>query len=162
MGHWSQDWTVPVFSLTFLIGLALDYDFFLFERVFEFRLEEKNLQNCRGRVLWRLCRQTIGANWGVLQLNSWSVITKPPHSLFSISEAATFYLHRKPSLIKPPFCMLPGVSRALETEKQYSWVFLQRVAPSLQLDLSLASPSWPWCWPLPLSSRKLDRPACFW
>lgn len=33
------DWTVPVFSLTFLIGLALDYDFFLFERVFEFRLE---------------------------------------------------------------------------------------------------------------------------
>lgn len=33
------DWTVPVFSLTFLIGLALDYDFFLFERVFEFRSE---------------------------------------------------------------------------------------------------------------------------
>jgi len=33
------DWTVPVFSLTFLIGLALDYDFFLFERVYEFRKE---------------------------------------------------------------------------------------------------------------------------
>eukprot|EP00931_Biecheleriopsis_adriatica_P121421 TRINITY_DN96506_c0_g1_i1.p1 TRINITY_DN96506_c0_g1~~TRINITY_DN96506_c0_g1_i1.p1 ORF type:complete len:915 (-),score=162.03 TRINITY_DN96506_c0_g1_i1:13-2502(-) len=33
------DWTVPVFSLTFLIGLALDYDFFLFERVFEFRTQ---------------------------------------------------------------------------------------------------------------------------
>ncbi|CAE8683168.1 unnamed protein product [Polarella glacialis] len=33
------DWTVPVFSLTFLVGLALDYDFFLFERVFEFRTQ---------------------------------------------------------------------------------------------------------------------------
>mmetsp|Transcript_61619 Transcript_61619/g.109486 ORF Transcript_61619/g.109486 Transcript_61619/m.109486 type:complete len:252 (-) Transcript_61619:81-836(-) len=33
------DWTVPVFSLTFLIGLALDYDFFLFERVYEFRMQ---------------------------------------------------------------------------------------------------------------------------
>lgn len=31
------DWTVPIFSLTFLVGLALDYDFFLFERVYEFR-----------------------------------------------------------------------------------------------------------------------------
>ena len=32
---------MPVFSLTFLIGLALDYDFFLFERVFEFRSEAR-------------------------------------------------------------------------------------------------------------------------
>ena len=39
----SEDWTVPVFSLTFLIGLALDYDFFLFERVFEFRLEDRDV-----------------------------------------------------------------------------------------------------------------------
>jgi len=38
-GNDGLDWTVPVFSLTFLIGLALDYDFFLFERVFEFRLQ---------------------------------------------------------------------------------------------------------------------------
>jgi len=35
--HDGLDWTVPVFSLTFLVGLALDYDFFLFERVYEFR-----------------------------------------------------------------------------------------------------------------------------
>lgn len=31
------DWTVPIFTLTIMLGLALDYDVFLFERVFEFR-----------------------------------------------------------------------------------------------------------------------------
>lgn len=31
------DWTVPMFSVTFMIGVALDYDYFLFERVYEFR-----------------------------------------------------------------------------------------------------------------------------
>eukprot|EP00928_Gymnodinium_smaydae_P038162 TRINITY_DN26371_c0_g1_i2.p1 TRINITY_DN26371_c0_g1~~TRINITY_DN26371_c0_g1_i2.p1 ORF type:complete len:850 (+),score=202.19 TRINITY_DN26371_c0_g1_i2:253-2802(+) len=36
-GNAGLDWTVPVFSLTFLVGLALDYDFFLFERVYDFR-----------------------------------------------------------------------------------------------------------------------------
>eukprot|EP00931_Biecheleriopsis_adriatica_P083725 TRINITY_DN573_c0_g1_i1.p1 TRINITY_DN573_c0_g1~~TRINITY_DN573_c0_g1_i1.p1 ORF type:complete len:942 (+),score=175.16 TRINITY_DN573_c0_g1_i1:64-2826(+) len=33
------DWTVPMFSLTFMMGLALDYEIFLFERIREFRLE---------------------------------------------------------------------------------------------------------------------------
>merc|ERR1712039_1139677 len=33
------DWTVPMFSLTFMMGLALDYEIFLFERVREFREE---------------------------------------------------------------------------------------------------------------------------
>jgi len=33
------DWTVPIFTLTIMLGLALDYDVFLFERVFEFRAE---------------------------------------------------------------------------------------------------------------------------
>eukprot|EP00928_Gymnodinium_smaydae_P035575 TRINITY_DN25011_c0_g2_i2.p1 TRINITY_DN25011_c0_g2~~TRINITY_DN25011_c0_g2_i2.p1 ORF type:complete len:668 (+),score=76.25 TRINITY_DN25011_c0_g2_i2:767-2770(+) len=33
------DWTVPMFSVTFLIGVALDYDYFLFERIYEFRSE---------------------------------------------------------------------------------------------------------------------------
>jgi len=31
------DWTVPMFTLTIMLGLALDYDVFLFERVWEFR-----------------------------------------------------------------------------------------------------------------------------
>jgi len=33
------DWTVPMFTLTFMMGLALDYEIFLFERVREFREE---------------------------------------------------------------------------------------------------------------------------
>lgn len=33
------DWTVPMFTLTIMLGLALDYDVFLFERVYEFREE---------------------------------------------------------------------------------------------------------------------------
>ncbi|CAJ1360843.1 unnamed protein product [Effrenium voratum] len=33
------DWTVPMFTLTIMLGLALDYDVFLFERVWEFREE---------------------------------------------------------------------------------------------------------------------------
>lgn len=33
------DWTVPIFTLTIMLGLALDYDVFLFERVYEFRQE---------------------------------------------------------------------------------------------------------------------------
>jgi len=33
------DWTVPMFTLTIMLGLALDYDVFLFERVYEFRHE---------------------------------------------------------------------------------------------------------------------------
>lgn len=33
------DWTVPMFTLTIMLGLALDYDIFLFERVWEFRKE---------------------------------------------------------------------------------------------------------------------------
>ena len=41
---------MPVFSLTFLIGLALDYDFFLFERVFEFRSEDRVEPLSRERV----------------------------------------------------------------------------------------------------------------
>eukprot|EP00928_Gymnodinium_smaydae_P061264 TRINITY_DN45395_c0_g1_i1.p1 TRINITY_DN45395_c0_g1~~TRINITY_DN45395_c0_g1_i1.p1 ORF type:complete len:931 (-),score=152.24 TRINITY_DN45395_c0_g1_i1:40-2793(-) len=36
-GDAGLDWTVPMFSLTFMVGLALDYDYFLFERVYEFR-----------------------------------------------------------------------------------------------------------------------------
>eukprot|EP00928_Gymnodinium_smaydae_P053115 TRINITY_DN37186_c0_g1_i1.p1 TRINITY_DN37186_c0_g1~~TRINITY_DN37186_c0_g1_i1.p1 ORF type:complete len:1211 (-),score=220.49 TRINITY_DN37186_c0_g1_i1:82-3714(-) len=31
------DWTVPIFTLTIMLGLALDYDVFLFERIYEFR-----------------------------------------------------------------------------------------------------------------------------
>jgi uncharacterized membrane protein YdfJ with MMPL/SSD domain len=31
------DWTVPIFTLTIQLGLALDYAIFLFERIFEFR-----------------------------------------------------------------------------------------------------------------------------
>merc|ERR1712187_904388 len=38
-GDAGLDWSVPVFTLTFLVGLALDYDVFLFERVREFREE---------------------------------------------------------------------------------------------------------------------------
>lgn len=38
-GKAGLDWVVPVFTLTFLVGLALDYDVFLFERVKEFRME---------------------------------------------------------------------------------------------------------------------------
>merc|ERR1719396_223856 len=34
-----MDWTVPMFTLTFMMGLALDYEIFLFERVLEFREE---------------------------------------------------------------------------------------------------------------------------
>lgn len=33
------DWTIPLFTLTIMLGLALDYDVFLFERVWEFREE---------------------------------------------------------------------------------------------------------------------------
>jgi len=33
------DWTVPMFTLTIMLGLALDYDVFLFERVWEFRAQ---------------------------------------------------------------------------------------------------------------------------
>jgi len=36
-GNAGLDWTVPMFSLTFMVGLALDYDYFLFERIYEFR-----------------------------------------------------------------------------------------------------------------------------
>lgn len=36
-GDAGVDWTVPIFTLTIMLGLALDYDVFLFERVFEFR-----------------------------------------------------------------------------------------------------------------------------
>jgi len=38
-GHAGLDWTVPMFTLTFMMGLALDYEIFLFERVREFREE---------------------------------------------------------------------------------------------------------------------------
>lgn len=33
------DWTVPLFTLTFIVGLAFDYEIFLIERVREFREE---------------------------------------------------------------------------------------------------------------------------
>jgi len=33
------DWTVPMFTLTFIVGLALDYEIFLIERIREFREE---------------------------------------------------------------------------------------------------------------------------
>merc|ERR1712007_125024 len=36
---YGTDWAVPIFTLTFLVGLALDYDVFLFERILEFRKE---------------------------------------------------------------------------------------------------------------------------
>jgi len=39
VGDSGIDWTVPIFSLTFMMGLALDYEIFLFERVREFREE---------------------------------------------------------------------------------------------------------------------------
>jgi len=39
VGGAGMDWTVPIFSLTFMMGLALDYEIFLFERVREFREE---------------------------------------------------------------------------------------------------------------------------
>lgn len=39
VGDAGMDWTVPIFSLTFMMGLALDYEIFLFERVREFREE---------------------------------------------------------------------------------------------------------------------------
>mmetsp|Transcript_77766 Transcript_77766/g.202186 ORF Transcript_77766/g.202186 Transcript_77766/m.202186 type:complete len:439 (-) Transcript_77766:27-1343(-) len=38
-GDSGLDWTVPMFTLTFMMGLALDYEIFLFERVREFREE---------------------------------------------------------------------------------------------------------------------------
>jgi len=38
-GDAGMDWTVPMFTLTFMMGLALDYEIFLFERVREFREE---------------------------------------------------------------------------------------------------------------------------
>mmetsp|Transcript_98003 Transcript_98003/g.204430 ORF Transcript_98003/g.204430 Transcript_98003/m.204430 type:complete len:931 (-) Transcript_98003:198-2990(-) len=38
-GDAGLDWTVPMFTLTFMMGLALDYEIFLFERVREFREE---------------------------------------------------------------------------------------------------------------------------
>jgi len=38
-GNDGMDWTVPMFTLTFMMGLALDYEIFLFERVREFREE---------------------------------------------------------------------------------------------------------------------------
>merc|ERR1711972_723117 len=38
-GNAGIDWTVPMFTLTFIMGLALDYEVFLFERVREFREE---------------------------------------------------------------------------------------------------------------------------
>mmetsp|Transcript_40011 Transcript_40011/g.118645 ORF Transcript_40011/g.118645 Transcript_40011/m.118645 type:complete len:960 (+) Transcript_40011:113-2992(+) len=38
-GNDGMDWTVPMFTLTFIMGLALDYEIFLFERVREFREE---------------------------------------------------------------------------------------------------------------------------
>lgn len=38
-GDGGMDWSVPVFTLTFMMGLALDYEIFLFERVREFREE---------------------------------------------------------------------------------------------------------------------------
>lgn len=39
VGDSGIDWTVPLFTLTFMMGLALDYEIFLFERVREFREE---------------------------------------------------------------------------------------------------------------------------
>lgn len=39
VGEAGIDWTVPMFTLTFMMGLALDYEIFLFERVKEFREE---------------------------------------------------------------------------------------------------------------------------
>jgi RND superfamily putative drug exporter len=33
------DWTVPIFTLTFIVGLAMDYEIFLLERIREFREE---------------------------------------------------------------------------------------------------------------------------
>lgn len=39
VGNAGIDWTVPMFTLTFMMGLALDYEIFLFERVREFREE---------------------------------------------------------------------------------------------------------------------------
>mmetsp|Transcript_58464 Transcript_58464/g.163022 ORF Transcript_58464/g.163022 Transcript_58464/m.163022 type:complete len:926 (+) Transcript_58464:47-2824(+) len=39
IGDAGLDWSVPIFTLTFILGLALDYDVFLFERVREFREE---------------------------------------------------------------------------------------------------------------------------
>jgi hypothetical protein len=38
-GDSGLDWTVPVFTLTFILGLAMDYEIFLIERVLEFRHE---------------------------------------------------------------------------------------------------------------------------
>mmetsp|Transcript_84489 Transcript_84489/g.235696 ORF Transcript_84489/g.235696 Transcript_84489/m.235696 type:complete len:960 (+) Transcript_84489:122-3001(+) len=38
-GDAGLDWSVPILTLTFLLGLALDYDVFLFERIWEFRKE---------------------------------------------------------------------------------------------------------------------------
>lgn len=37
MGDAGIDWTVPIFTLTIQLGLALDYAVFLFERIIEFR-----------------------------------------------------------------------------------------------------------------------------
>jgi len=39
MGDAGIDWTVPMFTLTFIVGLAMDYEIFLIERVREFREE---------------------------------------------------------------------------------------------------------------------------
>jgi len=39
LGNQGMDWSVPVFTLTFLVGLAMDYEIFLIERVMEFREE---------------------------------------------------------------------------------------------------------------------------
>jgi len=38
-GDGGMDWTVPIVTLTFMMGLALDYEIFLFERVREYREE---------------------------------------------------------------------------------------------------------------------------
>jgi len=39
VGDSGIDWTVPIFTLTFIVGLAMDYEIFLIERVREFRGE---------------------------------------------------------------------------------------------------------------------------
>jgi uncharacterized membrane protein YdfJ with MMPL/SSD domain len=38
-GNAGIDWTVPIFTLTFIVGLAMDYEIFLLERIREFREE---------------------------------------------------------------------------------------------------------------------------
>jgi uncharacterized membrane protein YdfJ with MMPL/SSD domain len=74
-GDSGLDWTVPVFTLTFILGLAMDYEIFLIERVLEFREEgfgdKESIQlglsatattiTCAGLIMiFTFCAQMLG------------------------------------------------------------------------------------------------------